>query len=260
MRLLKKIVEKFPPNQNKDTYLLITGDIIDNWDPAKNAWKRQYKLAEESLRVFKSKVFLVPGNHDYGFGGFGFLKECAEYFDDPFLPATGERHKFRTKWPFHTILDDGSGNKVLLIGLNSCSMTASPLDLAKGEIGEKQRARLDEILNDPANKGIPRIVFLHHIPHRRAEGIGMSLKDYKELMVIVSNRVNALTFGHEGATKNPEEKKAKAAQLPIRPMRIRRAAYRGIKYYLDANTSVQELSCYHIKVEGGTVSAELVKL
>ena len=86
---------------------------------------------------------------------------------------------FRTKQPFPEVLDDGSQNKILLVGLNSCLMTLSPLDIAKGEVGEKQRARLDEILKDPAHKAIPKIVYLHHIPHRRAHDFGMSLTDYK---------------------------------------------------------------------------------
>jgi len=259
-RLLKNILGKFPADKNKNTYLLITGDIIDNWDIAKNAWKTQYKLAEEALSVFKLKVGMVPGNHDYGLGGFGYSKECVEYFDDSFLPVLGIRHRFRTKRPFHKILDDGKGSKVLIIGLNSCLMTPSPLDIARGEIGERQRARLDEILSDRANKDIPKIVYLHHIPHRRAKGIGMSLMDYRKLMAVVEGRVKALAFGHEGAMKDPSKKRTTPVSPALRPMRIRRAGYRGIKFYLDANACVEQQSCYHIKVEGMTVTVGLLKL
>lgn len=259
-RLLENVQEKFQVDKNKDAYLLITGDIIDNWGIAKNLWKDQYKLAEGSLSVFKGKVSAVPGNHDYGLGGFGYSQACVDYFDNSFLPALGVRHKFHTKRPYREILDDGKGSKVLLAGLNSCLMTPGLLDISQGEIGKQQRARLDEILNDPADKDIPKIVHLHHIPHLRAEGIGMSLTDYKELMAVVRERVGALAFGHEGAMRDPSAKRAWHVSPPVRPMRIRRAAYRGIKYYLDANASVQDQSCYHIKVEGKAITASLVTL
>jgi len=258
-RLLKNVLKKFQEDEHKNAHLLITGDIIDNWGLAKNLWKDQYKLAEKALIDFKSKVSLVPGNHDYGLGGFGYSQACVDYFDNSFLPALGVAYGFRTKRPYREILDDGKGSKVMLIGLNSCLMTPGILDISKGEIGKKQRARLGQILNDTDAKDIPKIVYLHHIPHRRAEGIGMSLTDYKELMAVVQERVDALAFGHEGAMKDPSKKRAWHVSPPARPMRIRRAAYRGIKYYLDANSSVQDKSCYRITVEGGTVTASLLE-
>lgn len=259
-RLLKNIQGNFPFAESKDIRLLVTGDIIDNFKLGKRAWKDQFKLAGEALGPFRTKVYLVPGNHDIGFGGVGYSKECVEYFDDSFLPALGVKHRFRTKQPFPEVLDDGSQNKILLVGLNSCLMTLSPLDIAKGEVGEKQRARLDEILKDPAHKAIPKIVYLHHIPHRRAHDFGMSLTDYKELMAIVENKVDALAFGHEGAMRDPTKKRTTHAAHSARPMRVRRAGYRGIKYYLDANACIEGQSCYHITVEGTTAVARLVKL
>jgi hypothetical protein len=259
-RLLKNIQGNFPFGESKDIRLLVTGDIIDNFKLGKSVWKDQFKLAGEALDPFKSKVNIVPGNHDIGFGGVGYSKDCMEYFDDSFLPALGLKHGFRTKRPFPEVLDDGSGNKILLIGLNSCRMTPSPLDIAKGEVGERQRARLDEILGDPAHKAIPKVVYLHHIPHRQAHDFGMSLTDYKELMAMVEKRVDALAFGHEGAMRDPTKKRTTHAPHAARPMRVRRASYRGIKYYLDANACVEEQSCYQIAVEGATVTARLVKL
>lgn len=139
-------------------------------------------------------------------------------------------------------------------------MTPSPLDVAKGEVGEKQRTRLDDVLKDSAYKAIPKIVYLHHIPHRQVHEFGMSLTDYKELMAIVENRVDALAFGHDGAMRDPNKRRTTHAPHAARPMRVRRAGYRGIKYYLDANACIEGQSCYHITVEGQTVTARLVKL
>jgi hypothetical protein len=232
---------------------LITGDIVQH------GWKKQFKRANSALKAFIENIRFVPGNHDYGFIGAGFSKESAEYFDNSFSPSLGIRHPFRLKKPYVEILKDKDGNKVLIIGLNSCSMTPEPWDIAKGEIGEKQRNLLDEILKNPEYEGIPKILYLHHIPHRRAVGFGMSLKDYKELMAIVRDRVDVLAFGHEGSMKDTDAKKAKLPLLAPRPMKLRRGTHQGIKYYLDANTSVEEQSCYHIKIHGTEVSAKLIR-
>jgi 3',5'-cyclic AMP phosphodiesterase CpdA len=256
-RLLKKIIERYPLDKN--TYFMITGDIIDNWDLAAQAWKKQYELAENVLESLKTRALLVPGNHDYAFAGFVFDKKYSDFFDDPFAPYFGISHKFRLKKPWRIPLDDGAGTKAILIGLNSCLMTSSPLDLAKGEIGEEQRKALAALLDDPADKDVPKIVYLHHIPHRRAEGIGMSLRDYKELMKVVRNKAAALAFGHEGSMKDPSTRKLIAPALPPRPMRVREGRRQGIKYYLDANMSVEEQSCYCVEIDKGNVVAKLVK-
>ena len=259
-RFLKKILRKFPFEESRDIRLLVTGDIIDNFKLGKRAWKAQLKLAEEALVPFRSKIIIVPGNHDIGFGGVGYSRACVEYFDDSFLSALGIGYRYRTKRPFTKVLENGNGNKVLLVGLNSCLNTPNLLDIAKGEIGETQRTRLEEILKDPAYRALPKIVCLHHIPHRRARDFGMSLNDYKELMAIVEERVDALAFGHEGAIRDPNRKRPAPPPHSVRPMRVRRAGYRGIKYYLDANACIEEQSCYHITVEGTDVTARLVKL
>jgi len=268
--LLKRIKEKFGVEPGGNRYLLVTGDIVQH------GWKRQFKKAREALAPFKGNVRLVPGNHDYGFQGFVYRKKSAEYFDDDLAKELGINHPYISKRPSSQILKDKEGNKVLLIGLNSCSMTKTWLDIAKGEIGDDQRKRLDKILSRPAYEDIPKLIYLHHIPHRRAQGIGMSLKDYKRLMAIVRDRVDALTFGHEGSMEELKPKDIKKKKLPeqdynklmsikkmsipMREMKLRSGKGQGIRYYLDANKSVKEQACYHIKVEGEEVKARLVKL
>jgi len=256
-RLLKNVLKIFPPDKN--TYYMITGDTIDNLCLTTNAWKKQYKVAADALSNFKKNLIIVPGNHDYGFGGFGYSKKCSDYFDECFMPTVGATHKYRTKRPWHRILKDEEGNQVSVVGLNSCLMTDSPLGIAKGEVGEKQRAALDMILSDPEYKGVPKIVYLHHIPHRRAKGIGMSLSDYKKLMALVKGRIKAFAFGHEGSMKDPEARKAKIAPLLTPPMMIRYGPAHKIKYYLDANASVDNQACYCIEATGRDIVARFVK-
>ena len=268
--LLSKIKTKFGIEPGGNRFLLVTGDIVQH------GWKRQYKKALQALIPFQKNVRLVPGNHDYGFQGFVYRERSAQYFDNALAKELGINHPYISKKPFAQILKDREGNKVLLIGLNSCSMTKTWLDIAKGDIGDKQRKRLDKILSKPGYVDVPKIIYLHHIPHRRAQGIGMSLKDYKKLMAIVRDRVDALTFGHEGSMdelKRKDIKKKKLSEqdykklmsikkmsIPIREMKLRSGKGQGIRYYLDANRSVKEQACYHIKVEGKKVTARFVRL
>ncbi len=268
--LLKRVKEKFGIEPGGNRYLLVTGDIVQH------GWKRQYKKAREALTPFKGNVRLVPGNHDYGFQGFVYREKSAQYFDDELAKELGINHPYISKRPSSQILKDNEGNKVLVIGLNSCSMTRTWLDIATGDIGDDQRKRLDKILSKPAYEDIPKIIYLHHIPHRRAQGIGMSLKDYKKLMAIVRKRVKVLAFGHEGSMEEPKKKDIKKKRLskqdykklmaikdmfiPMREMKLRSGKGQLIRYYLDANNSVKEQACYHIKVKGKEVKARLVKL
>lgn len=252
--LLRKIKQKFGIEEDGDKYLLITGDITQH------GWKSQNKEAFDALVPFKNKVCVVPGNHDYGFQGFIYTRRCAEYFERELAGKLGMVHPYISKMPYSEIIEDGEENKVLLIGLNSCSMTRSIWDIAKGDIGKEQQNSLDKILRKKANKNIPKIVFLHHIPHRRARGIGMSLKDYKRLMTVVRDKVDALAFGHEGAMSNPKLKVRKKTLAPIREVKVRSGKGHEIRYYLDANQSVKELSCYRIRIEGTKVSARRFRL
>jgi len=269
-RLLKKVKEKFEIGEHENRYLLVTGDITQHGS------KRQYIMALKALVPFKDKVWIAPGNHDYGIFGFIYSEHRAKNFDGILTRGLGIGHQFFPKPPFSKLIEDGNGNKVLLIGLNSCLKTSSLLDIAKGEIGEEQRNNLERILAESMYINIPKIVFLHHIPHKRAHGLGMSLIDFSELMDIVRNKVDALTFGHEGKMEDADPEIAKKRKiseqiidrlidikgmdLPIREMKLRSGRGQGIRYYLDANHSVKDQACYRITIDGIKVTARLIRL
>jgi hypothetical protein len=191
--------------------------------------------------------------------GFIYSPSAAEYFDNIFEKSIGADHPFSSKMPFYEVIKDKEENKALLIGLNSCSMTSDPSDIAKGEIGEIQLRSLDKNLNRKTYENMPKIIFLHHIPHRRAKGFGMSLKDYKKLMNIVRDRVDVLAFGHEGSMIDPDDKRKKVT-FPARPMKIRSGIRQKIRFYLDANESTEDQSVYQITIEAGRIQARLLKL
>jgi len=265
---LAQIKKNFNIESASNRYLLVTGDITDDGK------RKQYGPASAALMPFAGFVYAVPGNHDYGNMGFIYHEKRAKYFDDVFLKGLKIKHKYFSKMPFFELLDDKNGSKVLIIGLNSCTQTEDPLDIAVGEIGEKQLLELEKTLNKPEYAGIPKIVFLHHIPHRRAKGIGMSLRDYKKLMAIVTGKVEALAFGHQGnmeevtaqdIKKLPEKAQdkflsVKKMSIAGSEMKLRSGKAHGIRYYLDANSSVQDKSCYHIVVDKNVVSAGIAKV
>ncbi|MFC2157512.1 metallophosphoesterase family protein [Acidobacteriota bacterium] len=269
-KLLDKIQEKFKIGEQEHRYLIVTGDIVQD------GTKRQFVRALKALLPFKGKVMIVPGNHDYGVLGFMYSDHRAKNFDSLLTRGVGIDHEFFPNIPFLRLLEDGNGSRLLLIGLNSCSQTKSLLDIAKGEIGEGQLESLDKLLVDPNYSEIPTIVFLHHIPHRRAHGIGMSLKDYKKLMAVLKDRVEALIFGHEGdfdeikniSGKNlnipiiaqKELKKVDETEIPVRAIKLRSGKSQGILYYLDANKTVVEQACYRISVDGTDMSAKSIWL
>jgi len=135
--LLKKIKEEFKVGEAENKYLLITGDTVQDGE------KNEYKIALEALIPFKENVCVVPGNHDYGPMGSGYSENAAKRFDNDLANKLGIIHRFFPKAPYSKIVKDREGNKVLLIGLNSCLKTKSILDFAEGKIGKKQRKSLD---------------------------------------------------------------------------------------------------------------------
>ncbi len=115
--LLKAASERYPFAGKENTYLLVTGDITDH------GRKGEYDRAGQALSPFKDRVFITPGNHDYGsLGGTDLLRGAKrQYFDDPFANALGFKHPFFEKKVCVRELKDQSGNTLVMIGLNSCA-------------------------------------------------------------------------------------------------------------------------------------------
>ncbi len=252
--LLLKIHQQFPFTEKSNRYLLVTGDITDGGDTD------QYKLAEEALSAFKGRVFVTPGNHDYGHWGWQYSKESAEYFDAPFAKSLGFTHRFFGKKVFSRQLKGGSdGSPFLIIGLNSCSKEGL-IDLAEGEVGERQRKQLGVILGK-YNPQIPKLLFLHHVPNKELS-LGMTLRDWPELMEIVKNRIDVLAFGHDGLKLEVESaKKLTLVAAEKRPMKLKRLALGKKKaLVLDADSSVEESACYRIWLKDGQPDAKVERL
>jgi hypothetical protein len=260
--LLRAIEEKNQIGSNADKRLLISGDLVDSRKD------ENYRRAEQALRPFKSKIIIVPGNHEYGpvpgIPGFGYSKENARYFDQFLNGELGFDHAYFKKALVEELIQDSQNlrNRVLVIGLNSCHerecFVFRPWG-SQGVIGRKQRRTLAGILAKPEYDGTPKVVLLHHIPNRFANEIWMHLVDWKKLTTIVSGRVQAISFGHEGKMDKMRKLKLfrrRAVETPAaRGMSVLRN-FDGIENILDANDSVADFACYHIKIEDNKLEAE----
>ena len=140
----KKVEEllNFIKKKYKEHYLIITGDITDDGD------ERQYDNAFEILNDFREKLFICPGNHDFGAIGNYFSMERAKRFDEKLSIKLGQNGTFiGENIPVVNVIKE-PGNEVILIALDTNLETESVFDYACGEVGEKQLKYLDTILSD----------------------------------------------------------------------------------------------------------------
>lgn len=258
--LLGGISRQFPFTVNDNRYLLVTGDVTDHGK------KEEYERATQALLPFADRVFVTPGNHDYGsLWGTDYSERKAQYFDDPFAKGLGFTHSFFDKKVYIHLLQDQSDHwPLMILGLNSCAKEGLS-DFAQGEVGEDQRGELAKKLAQYDSQ-TPKLLFLHHIPNKAAEWEWiMTLRDWDELMAVVRGRVDVLAFGHQGKVMEVNgSKKTKPAQ--IRPMRVRSIA-KDSKHYsksglmlLDADGSVDEQKFYRITLDGNRPTAIVVSV
>jgi len=178
--------------------ILLTGDIVDDGK------EEQYQQAKKILRPLIKKGFKVlvcPGNHDYGHYGIDYDVDAKERFQKFILYDLLKRKGVAKTgvvlpdlYPMKTQVDD-----VVFIGLDSMAGNEGEiLQLARGNVGERQRNALSKILREtkPDEKVV---VYFHHHPFYRnlIKRVTLELEDAKEVMAILSSRANFVCFGHK---------------------------------------------------------------
>ena len=178
-KLLRTINDKFPNH-----YLIVTGDITDDghWLQSQNAL--------EALEPFIGRIFICPGNHDFGALGNLYNAIRAEQFDE-LLAVPLKQHGY---FAGNNISVVNRVDDVKFIALDSNLETDSPFDFACGRIGERQLRVLNSILSviDDSKK----VLFFHHHPFVMNDPF-MELQDAKELARIIYGRVDVMLFGHK---------------------------------------------------------------
>ncbi len=182
---LKNINTKYPKH-----YIVITGDIVDD------GHEKQYENAYNALKKFQDRVFIVPGNHDYGAIGNFFSEERATRFDNMLSTPLGQGGTFSAEnKPVVNVVKDGS-DSAMFIGLDSNLETEHPFDFACGEVGDTQLNSLSALLANPTVPEMKKVLFFHHHPFVRDDPF-MALKDASQLARVIYNKVDIMLFGHK---------------------------------------------------------------
>jgi len=183
-------------NYIKDHYdehrLIITGDIVDD------GHEEQFERAFEALSPFmdRNRIFICPGNHDFGAAGNFYSQERAERFDARLATRLKQGGTFTgDQTPVVNLLRQGD-LKIMLIALDTNLETEHPFDFACGEVGERQIGFLKTVLRDPFAKDYKKILFFHHHPFIHHDPF-MELIDARELMRTIYNWVDVVLFGHK---------------------------------------------------------------
>jgi 3',5'-cyclic AMP phosphodiesterase CpdA len=161
-------------------HIAMTGDILNIGlaaeFPSARAWLETLGPA--------ANVSFVPGNHD------AYVRGSMPLLADTFRPWAADGAAASPTFPYVRIRGE-----VALIGLSSGLPTA-PL-LASGRLGQAQCAAFGEILHETNQRGLVRIVMIHHPPHRGGASFGRGLTDAAAFEAVVARHGAELVIhGH----------------------------------------------------------------
>lgn len=169
--------------------LVVTGDITDDGSP------RQYENAYALLEPFLGRIYICPGNHDFGAVGNLYSEERARRFDQSLAIPLEQGGTFKGDCtPVVNIVKDDVST-AMLIALDSNLETQNPFDFACGEIGSSQLQALDTLLAT-APRNIVKVLFFHHHPFMVNDPF-MMLKDADALARTIYGRTDIVLFGHK---------------------------------------------------------------
>lgn len=191
---------------SSDYVIVITGDLVER---AADENYSNVKEPIEHLQELGYRVLVVPGNHDYSKLRIHWKKNVKK-FKKTFFDNT------KITYPKLDIIGDAGEEKIAFLGLDSMAEELHWYDSMwfNGELGEKQRERLRDILSSSEVENCEyKVVYLHHHPFD-PKNIFHKLKDDKEFCRLIEDYVNdgnkkhnidALLFGHNHEENRPGE-------------------------------------------------------
>lgn len=213
--------------------LIITGDITDDGAP------KQYENAYKLLKPFLGRIYICPGNHDFGAVGNLYSEERALRFDQSLSIPLKQGGTFKgDSTPVVNVLKDGKSS-VMLIALDSNLETENPFDFACGEIGPSQLRALDTILTT-APQNTTKVLFFHHHPFMRNDPF-MQLNDAEALARTVYGRTHVILFGHKHEMDQWENRW-------------------GTRYILASDNSSDKNYAKELTIENGDISVAPVRI
>jgi 3',5'-cyclic AMP phosphodiesterase CpdA len=214
--------------------MVVTGDITDDGHP------EQYDNAYEALAPFKGRLFLCPGNHDFGAAGNFYSLERARRFDEKLSGPLGQGSSFAgDNQPVVNVVRDGAGG-VMFIALDTNLETDTPFDFACGKVGEIQLRALDTLLSSPANRDLVKVLLLHHHPFERDDPF-MKLLDAEALWRCAYLRVDVMLFGHKHVFGTWENKN-------------------GVRFILASDNSPGKRFAHEVIIDGRDITHAVVPI
>ena len=178
MEILARIVADL--HAQKPDHVACTGDLVNIALPG------EFQLARKFMEDLGApeNVSFVPGNHD------AYVRSALPLVARTFAPWTTDDGTGQPGYPYVR-----RRNGVALIGVSSAVPTA-PL-LASGRIGRAQRERLADVLDHVKAEGLPRVVMIHHPPHRTGASRARGLTDARECEVLLRKHgADLVIHGH----------------------------------------------------------------
>jgi 3',5'-cyclic AMP phosphodiesterase CpdA len=192
-------------------HVVCTGDVTNlGLEP-------EFRFARERfdrIAIGPQEVTVLPGNHDayVAKGAVHFAEVFGTYFttDAAWAWPAGEPGDLEAAWPVVRVRDG-----VAVIGLSTSLQT--PWFTAWGQIGERQLARLRQVLADPRLAGVARVVAIHHPPAGvRATSRIRGLRDRVAFaQVLAEVGADVVLHGHEHENLVAELLGPEGARIPV---------------------------------------------
>ena len=185
--------------QQSPDHVVVTGDLTNI------ALEQEFVEARGLLERFGTpdQVTLVPGNHD------AYVSVAPDRGWDqwsPYLLSDGcDPGPAPTHGDYPTLRVRGP---LAIIGL--CTAHPTPLFMASGSLGEAQLARLEVVLRETRERGLTRVVALHHPPTDLEIARRRRLLDWQPLQAVVARAgAELVVHGHRhrswlGSMPGPE--------------------------------------------------------
>jgi 3',5'-cyclic AMP phosphodiesterase CpdA len=229
IKILDNVNTKYPNH-----YIVITGDIVDD------GHEEQYNNAFNKLKQFKDRIFIAPGNHDFGALGNFYSRERAKRFDEMLSDPLRQGGTFLAENKPVVNVAGNESDSVMFIALDTNLETEHSFDFACGEVGDVQLDALSAILANSTIPEMKKVLFFHHHPFMHNNPF-MELIDAKKLARVIYNRVDVILFGHKHEMKDWKNQW-------------------GVKYILASDNSPGKSKAGEITIKDGLIKMKYVDI
>ena len=184
-------------------HIAVTGDLTHLGLPM------EYAEVEQWLPSLgdPQQVTVIPGNHD-AYAGRNWFKSCAKWA--PYLESDTTLDLPGTADFFPSLRIRG---QIALIGLSSAR--PSPPLFATGSLGQEQLVGLETLLQKTGDKGLLRVVMVHHPPVPGIVNWRKCLTDSKSFAAVLARHGAELVLHGHSHTPTVSELQTPAGKIPV---------------------------------------------